>query len=150
MGVGCVPVCVDSVPLDYCEGSGEWRTQRFGECKGEQSPFRVSPGGDLWRSVKISASTLWVATARNPPRCTPVREGWGGRCRVAAGRGDTQRFRECKGEQSPFRVSPGGDLWRSPRALLWVATAGNPRLKARSWGASKCAIRHVGPAMTVV
>ena len=31
---------------------------------------------------------LWVATvqtARNPPRCTPVREGWGGRCRVAAG-----------------------------------------------------------------
>ena len=23
------------------------------------------------------------------------------------------------------------------------------RLNARSWGASKCAIRHVGPAMTV-
>ena len=25
----------------------------------------------------------------------------------------------------------------------------NEWLKARSWGASKCAIRHVGPAMTV-
>ena len=26
----------------------------------------------------------------------------------------------------------------------------DPGLAARSWGASKCAIRHVGPAMTVV
>ena len=28
-GVGFVPVCVDSVPFDYCEGPGQWRTQRF-------------------------------------------------------------------------------------------------------------------------
>ena len=37
----------------------------------------------MWRSPR---ALLWVATARNPPRCTPVREGRGGRCRVAAGR----------------------------------------------------------------
>ena len=52
------------LPFDYCEGPGQWRTQRFGECKCEQSPFRVSPGGDLWRSPR---ALLWVATARNPP-----------------------------------------------------------------------------------
>ena len=29
-GVGFVPVSVDSVPLDYCDGPGECRSQRFG------------------------------------------------------------------------------------------------------------------------
>ena len=33
---------------------------------------------------------------------------------------------------------------------LNVSVSPGPRLKARSWGGSKCAIRHVGPAMTVV
>ena len=28
-GVGFVPVSVDSVLFDYCEGPGQWRTQRF-------------------------------------------------------------------------------------------------------------------------
>ena len=29
-GVGFVPVSVVSVPLDYCDGTGECRSQRFG------------------------------------------------------------------------------------------------------------------------
>ena len=29
-GVGFVPECVDFVPLDYCDGPGECRSQRFG------------------------------------------------------------------------------------------------------------------------
>ena len=55
--VGFVPVSVDSVPLD-CTLTTAWRrrngdTQRLGECKGEQTLFRDSPGGDF---VEISAS----------------------------------------------------------------------------------------------
>ena len=72
--------------LYHLTTASRWRsgdTHRFRECNGEQSPFRVFPGGDLWRSPR---ALFWVATARNPPRCTPVREGRGGRCRVAAGR----------------------------------------------------------------
>ena len=59
--------------------------------------------------------------------------------------GDTQRFRECKGEQSPFRVFPGGDLWRSPRALLWVATARNPPPHAGPGGVGRSLSRRRRP-----
>ena len=46
--------------------------------------------------------------------------------------GDTQRFGECKGEQSSFRVSPGRDLWRSPRARCGSQRLETPLVARRS------------------
>ena len=66
--------------------------------------FGSPPAG--WRSPR---ALLWVATARNPPRCTPVREGWGGRCRVAAGRATV-----AGGRPGPAHGDRhAGWLWRS-------------------------------------
>ena len=81
-------------------------TQRSGECKGEQSPFRVSPRrrfcGDL-REHCCGSQRL------ETPLCTPVREGWGGRCRVAAGRATV-----AGGRPGPAHGDRhAGWLWRS-------------------------------------
>ena len=79
--------------LTTVRGLGQWRTQRFGECKGEQSPFRVSLGGDLWTSPQ-------VPTAK-PPRCTPV-------CPGGAGRSLSRRRRPRDGCRRAARQRPGG------------------------------------------
>ena len=109
--------------LTTARGLGGSRTHRFGECKGEQSPFRVSPGRDLWRSPRARCGSQRLET----PLCTPVREGWGGRCRVTAGRATV-----AGGRPGPAHGDRhAGWLWRSV-VLVEAGMIRRPRLRPGS------------------